>query len=1233
MLAFPPRLHLLLFLVPLLLLPPPVLRAQVVLPPDFSESLVLGGFTEPVGCTWDELGRAYVWEKAGLVWVIENGIRLPDPLIDLREEVGNWRDHGLLGFALAPDFQSSGNIFLMYVVDRHHLMHFGTPAYNPQVNEYLDATIVRITRYTAMPPSLVSVDPLSRFVLLGESPQTGPAILHESHGAGTLAFGTDGTLLASIGDGASYLSVDVGNAAETYHVQALADGIIRPQENVGAFRAQMVNSFNGKILRLDPVSGDGVPGNPWFDPAQPRSAASRSWAMGFRNAYRFTVRPGSGSADPAEGDPGALYIGDVGWNLWEELNVADAAGLNFGWPVFEGFDPVPYYMNVPVQNGDAPDPLFNGVDCTNQFLLFQDLIVQDTPVHLNAHPHPCDPTVQIPNSIPKHVHRRPAIDWRHGNQSRTGGFSGPQPVTYDLDDPASPVPGPRFGGFAAIGGPWMEGAQLPLGYQEASFHGDYAMGFIRRFMFNEHDEPVSVHNFASGLGAVTWIGAGPDGCIWYIRYTTNELRRICYDLVVDLPPIAVATQSVQYGPSPLAVSFTGSGSSDPGGGAVSHAWDFGDGGTSTEADPVHVFTAPDGVPTLHTVTLTVTDTAGQSASVQLIVSVNNSPPVVEITSFPDGSYYTVGEETLLPLQAEVNDAEHGPSELTYAWRTTLQHNTHSHPEPVDTQPVTSTVISGVGCDGETYSYVISLTVMDAAGLSTTVQHSLFPACHLIPPTAVINADPVIGFAPLQVQFDGSASYDPGAIVSYFWDLGDGTTATGPTPVKVFNSPGMHTVSLTVTDDDGLTGQAVRVIQVITLDPPQCVGSPGGILREQWNGITGSSLVSLISAPAFSGPPSSVTMLPEFNAPMNTALNYGARVRGYIIPEVSGSYIFTLTSDDASAAYLSPNADPVHKQLIASVPGFTLPMEFDKYPSQVSTPIDLQAGVYYYVEVLHKQGTSTDHLTLRWHQQGQEEPQVIPGTMLAPWEDCLPWLQTRMLLQGPWMEAEGLMRDDLRATGVLPMSEPYSALGYTVIMGAWAQLDPALLDVIGQNAVVDWLLIELRAAQDQSQVVSSTVALLQRDGDVMAANGFPRLLFDVPEGNYHLAVRHRNHLGAMTDQPVSISPGGALVDLSQISTATWGMEARKELPGGRAALWCGNVVPDGVLKYTGAFNDREPILDLVGGLVPTQILPGYHLADVDLNGLVRYTGWNNDRDPILRNIGGSQPTAVRMQQLP
>ena len=100
------------------------------LPPNFYDESIADDWNQAVGLTFASDGRMLVWEKAGRVWIVENGVRSAAPLIDISEEVGDWRDYGLLGFALDPNFYSNGYIYLLYVVDYHHLAFFGTPNYD-----------------------------------------------------------------------------------------------------------------------------------------------------------------------------------------------------------------------------------------------------------------------------------------------------------------------------------------------------------------------------------------------------------------------------------------------------------------------------------------------------------------------------------------------------------------------------------------------------------------------------------------------------------------------------------------------------------------------------------------------------------------------------------------------------------------------------------------------------------------------------------------------------------------------------------------------------------------------------------------------------------------------------------------------------------------------------------------------------------------------------------------------
>src|SRR5262249_13657816 len=152
---------------------------------------------------------------------------------------------------------------------------------------------------------------------------------------------------------------DSGSNSGTQYRQALASRLMTAAENVGAFRAQLVDSLSGKILRLDPATGNGVPGNPFYEPSAARSPRSRVWGLGLRDPQHFTVRPGSGSARAADGRPGTLYIGDVGSGAWEALVVARDGRMNFGWPLYAGVgNDTTDYAELPAFNLLAPNPLF-----------------------------------------------------------------------------------------------------------------------------------------------------------------------------------------------------------------------------------------------------------------------------------------------------------------------------------------------------------------------------------------------------------------------------------------------------------------------------------------------------------------------------------------------------------------------------------------------------------------------------------------------------------------------------------------------------------------------------------------------------------------------------------------------------------------------------------------------------------------------------------------------------------
>jgi PKD repeat protein len=198
------------------------------------------------------------------------------------------------------------------------------------------------------------------------------------------------------------------------------------------------------------------------------------------------------------------------------------------------------------------------------------------------------------------------------------------------------------------------------------------------------------------------------------------------------PPVSKPTSNVTFGGSPLTVNFNGSNSYDPspGGSIVAYNWNFGGGSpaTSNVANPGNiVFTESSGNPRKFVVRLTVTDNGGATHTDSVIISVNNTPPVVNITSPIKNSQYTPGLDTFYACTATVSDAQHSSAQLKYEWQTTLRHNNHEHRQPIDEAVNTTTLIQRVGFIGsDTYYWLVELTVTDAAGLSTKDSAKIFP---------------------------------------------------------------------------------------------------------------------------------------------------------------------------------------------------------------------------------------------------------------------------------------------------------------------------------------------------------------------------------------------------------------------------------------------------------------------------------------------------------------------------
>ena len=190
-----------------------------------------------------------------------------------------------------------------------------------------------------------------------------------------------------------------------------------------------------------------------------------------------------------------------------------------------------------------------------------------------------------------------------------------------------------------------------------------------------------------------------------------------------------------------------------------------------------------------------------------------------------------------------------------------------------------------------------------------------------------------------------------------------------------SATGNHTLTAEAIDGAGARGRSAT----INIKVEEAIS--GSITKEFWADVAGSSISSIPVTTA----PTNVTELSSFEAPSNVASNYGQRVRGYITAPATGSYVFWIASDDNGELWLSTDENPANKRRIAYVNGWTDPRQWDKYTTQKSAAITLQAGRKYYIEALHKEGWGGDHLAVGWKLPDGALERPIPGSRLLPYE--------------------------------------------------------------------------------------------------------------------------------------------------------------------------------------------------------------------------------------------------------
>jgi glucose/arabinose dehydrogenase len=443
---------------------------EPAVPAGFRADTAFSGLKRPTALRIAPDGRVFVTEQRGTVLVYPSlHSDTPGVLLDLRTEVYDYWQLGLLGLALDPAYPDEPYLYLAYTHDAP--IGSTAPTYGtaggeddscPEPDVASCVTSGRVSRFRIPPAGLAEREQ----VLVEDWCQT-----WRTHSIGTIAFATDGSLLAGGGDGADGGRIDFGQLSHPPNACGRATdqpaaSLAPPHAVGGSLRSQSLRtmpdrvSLNGTIIRIDRATGLGMPDNPLA--AHPDANARRILATGLRNPFRFALRPGTDE----------VWVADVGWDQYEELNVLQARGAevqNFGWPCFEG--PVPQ------------------------------------PAHEAAGHAVCGELYADRAQVVF-----PAFSFAHGTRQH---------------DPGRQC----VSGSSAISAlAFYDGEAFPARYRGGLFFADQPRGCMWFIPAGRNALPDgdAIELFASGIAAVD-LQVGPDGALYYVDPLAGSVRRITID--------------------------------------------------------------------------------------------------------------------------------------------------------------------------------------------------------------------------------------------------------------------------------------------------------------------------------------------------------------------------------------------------------------------------------------------------------------------------------------------------------------------------------------------------------------------------------------------------------------------------------------------------------------------------------------------------------------------------------
>ncbi|WP_369375477.1 ThuA domain-containing protein [Promicromonospora sp. Populi] len=562
-------------------------------------------------------GTVFYVERDGRVQQISPDTNLTTTALTLDVTLAN--EDGLTGIVLDPDYATNMYIYLYW---------------SPE-NVGADGPHNRVSRFTH-DHETGTIDPASEVAVLKVPTQRDTCC----HAGGDMQFDSQGNLILVTGDNSNpfessgFTPIDERSGRQNFDAQGTAANS---------------NDLRGKVLRIHPEA-DGSYTIPDGNMFAPGTAQTRPeiFAMGFRNPFRIGIDPAndnilvadygpdSGTADPARGPRGAV-----------EWNVVSDPGF-YGWPYCTGAN------NNYVDYNFATGTSGASFDCAGG-------VVNNSPNNTGL--------TQLPAAIAAEVWYTGA-----GNPDipEIGGGGAPMGGPVYEFDPAldSDVKWPEYWDGLALFGEWNQG----------KVYSFQLTGAQRDVVSDINQVLPGILDPTAGFDRPMDMDFGPDGALYVIDWgagfggnnDTSGVYRVAYSQGSP-SPVAQASADVTDGHAPLAVQFSSDGTTHPGGEPLTLHWDFGDGTTSTEADPSHTYTENGS----YTAQLTATDATGASGVANVTIVVGNTAPTVSIT-FPDnGGIFAWGDQ--VEYEITVTDPDGYVDCADVMLYTSLGHDSHSHP--------------------------------------------------------------------------------------------------------------------------------------------------------------------------------------------------------------------------------------------------------------------------------------------------------------------------------------------------------------------------------------------------------------------------------------------------------------------------------------------------------------------------------------------------------------------------